>query len=355
VLFGQASGDARADVYSLAATLWQLLVGRSPFEIPGGDNTAYALMPRIRTTPVPPTGRADVPTSLERLLAQAMSKLPASRPATALEFARALQQIEQEHRFPRTAIVVLDEQGHTTLADQNTPAGPDDGDATRVRSPQAVQAQNRAPAYAPPRMSGGAAIPAAVATTMSTNVGSGSASTRPAGNDLAEEGTVRVDRSRARAASGETTAAPAPPTATADPTVLLGAVGVLAAALVAVVVWVVSSGGDEPDSPPTGTKTVAGTEDRPILDTPQVPTLSAKAGTGRVIFSWTYANPEKGDTFRLATAGKASDLEPNDYVNARTATAAVKARKGQQVCAQVRVNRSGQLSDYSRAVCEKAG
>ena len=123
VLFGQSNGDARADVYSLAATLWQLLVGRSPFEVPGGDNTAYALMPRIRANPVPSTGRADVPVSLERLLAQAMAKDPANRPATALALARALQEIEQEQRYPRTAIVVLDDHGQTTLADTTPEPG----------------------------------------------------------------------------------------------------------------------------------------------------------------------------------------------------------------------------------------
>lgn len=113
VLFGQSNGDARADVYALSATLWQLLVGRSPFEVPGGDNSAYALMPRIRSNPPPSTSRADVPQSLERLLAQAMSKNPLARPASAIEFARSLQQIEQDERFSRTAIVVLDELGHS--------------------------------------------------------------------------------------------------------------------------------------------------------------------------------------------------------------------------------------------------
>jgi hypothetical protein len=46
----------RGDVHSLGATLWQLLVGRSPFVVPGGDNSAYALMatePDDRTSVTP--------------------------------------------------------------------------------------------------------------------------------------------------------------------------------------------------------------------------------------------------------------------------------------------------------------
>ena len=102
VLFGQSNGDARADVYSLAATLWQLLVGRSPFEVPGGDNTAYALMPRIRANPAPSTGRADVPVSLERLLAQAMAKDPANRPRAGPAGDRAGAAVPAHgHRRPR--------------------------------------------------------------------------------------------------------------------------------------------------------------------------------------------------------------------------------------------------------------
>ncbi|MEP6798449.1 MAG: serine/threonine-protein kinase, partial [Lapillicoccus sp.] len=114
VLYGHNNGDIRGDVYSLAATLWQLLVGRSPFEVPGGDNSAYALMPRIRSHPLPQTGRADVPESLERLLAQAMSKDPSLRPASAIALARALQEIELELQLPKTPVVVLDEEGQTT-------------------------------------------------------------------------------------------------------------------------------------------------------------------------------------------------------------------------------------------------
>jgi serine/threonine protein kinase len=41
VLYATAPATARSDVYSLAATLWHLLVGRSPFEVPGGENATF--------------------------------------------------------------------------------------------------------------------------------------------------------------------------------------------------------------------------------------------------------------------------------------------------------------------------
>lgn|GEM_PF-901634 len=102
ILYGTGAGDQRSDVYSLGATLWHVLAGRSPFEEPGGDNDQFALMGRIRSDPVPPTGRADVPDSLERLLRQAMAKDPAARPQTAMELIRGLQSVEQELRLPVT-------------------------------------------------------------------------------------------------------------------------------------------------------------------------------------------------------------------------------------------------------------
>jgi serine/threonine protein kinase len=106
ILYGTGAGDQRSDVYSLGATLWHVLAGRSPFERPGGDNKPLALMGRIKSDPVPPTGRADVPDSLERLLRQAMAKDPAARPQTAMELIRGLQSVEQELRLPVTQPVL---------------------------------------------------------------------------------------------------------------------------------------------------------------------------------------------------------------------------------------------------------
>lgn len=106
------SGDAvgpTADVYALAATLWAMLVGRSPMEVPGGPNDRLALRQRAFATPPPPTGRADVPASLERVLATAMAKRSRDRYASALEFALALQQVQIEQHHPMTRIDILDE------------------------------------------------------------------------------------------------------------------------------------------------------------------------------------------------------------------------------------------------------
>jgi len=369
VLFGQSNGDARADVYSLAATLWQLLVGRSPFEVAGGDNSAYALMPRIRSNPVPSTGRADVPVSLERLLGQSMAKDPNNRPASALAFARALQEIEQEQRFPRTAIVVLDDQGQTTLADQtSSPSGDDEDDRTRVRAPQAVRSAQALPqprpGHAPyPALSGSTSIPAAGQTTVSSSrLGAGPG----VPDDLAEEGTIRVDRSRAGGATG-----PAEPVGTAgqvgagaapddperheiSPAMLLTGVTVVVAVLAAIALWAVfGRGTDDPVATPT--RTVASqTDDDPVAIAP-VPTIAARGAAGAVAFSWTYPGAEKGDAYRFRSAATVDGLEQAAFVPVSTTTHVVKVAKGKQVCGQARVIRRGSSSNWSQPQCEKAG
>jgi serine/threonine protein kinase len=365
VLFGQSNGDARADVYSLAATLWQLLVGRSPFEVAGGDNSAYALMPRIRSNPVPSTGRADVPISLERLLGQSMAKDANNRPATALGFARALQEIEQEQRFPRTAIVVLDEQGQTTLADQTPSPVGDEEDRTRVRSPQAVRsaqapAQARPAHTAYPALSGSTSIPAAGHTSVTSAHAGRAGATVP--DDIAEEGTIRVDRSRTAGAA----TAPAPgaaPTPTDDsprqeisPAMLLTLVGVVVALLAGVALWAVFGRGDGEPVTPTTNRTVAGPGDDSPLDIPEVPTMSVKPVIGGVAFSWSYPGAQKGDTFRFRSAATVEAVaDAGTSAPLPTSTKLVKVAKGTQVCAEARVVRGGQQTNWSPPKCEKAG
>ena len=115
------------DVYSLAATVYTLLTGRSPFEVVGADNREIAMLNRVLRSPVPRTGRADVPVELERILSIAMSKDPGQRYASALDFAHALQQVQVDMHQRSTPVDVLDEAPPEDLDD-------DEDDATRVRS-----------------------------------------------------------------------------------------------------------------------------------------------------------------------------------------------------------------------------
>lgn len=106
-LIGEGRLDRTADVYSLAATLWTLLAGRAPFELNDGPNDFGSMAKRVRSTPVPRVARPDVPESLERVLASAMAKDPASRPDSAEAFAHALQYVQAELHLPVTTMDVV--------------------------------------------------------------------------------------------------------------------------------------------------------------------------------------------------------------------------------------------------------
>ncbi|MGO4597347.1 protein kinase domain-containing protein [Terrabacter sp. 2RAF25] len=384
VLYGQSNGDERSDVYSLAATLWQLLVGRSPFEVPGGDNSAYALMPRIRSTAPPRTGRQDVPAGLERLLAQAMAKDPAHRPTSALEFARALQAVEQQQRLARTPIVVLDEQGHTTLVSQTqgspTGRGGDEDDRTRIKAPQTVVAQPAAPSASPSpsalddetrRRSGAggqrwspAPLPSPTRTSGEAPVRATavtdpvSSPTTPLGADGSDEATVR----RAASTVG-TQADPAPAPVATSPLakhgVLWGLVAALVVLLGLVVFLVVRPRADDPVTTPTPSATVSmpgddsaigdGVFDQPVVD--------ANSETGSVSFTWTYPNRTKNDTYRVSygpTSSDAGNPTRAKSVSVSVPRYTVKAPKGTKVCATVVVVRSGQASPGAQPQCETA-
>ncbi|MEO5608454.1 MAG: serine/threonine-protein kinase [Ornithinibacter sp.] len=301
VLYGLSNGDARSDVYSLAATLWHLLVGRSPFEQPGGDNSAYALMPRIRAVPVPATGRADVPVSLERLLAHALSKDPTSRPQTALELARGLQSVEQEQRLPRTSVVVLDESGNTAVSEMPRPVT--DHDRTSVRAPSSVV---------------GAQPP-------------GPSTAAPEASDLEEEA----------------------PTISGG--LILAVVCLLVVGLIGALVWALGRDDTTPQAPVTQRSQDA--VPTRAVDYPEQPAIDARSGPGSVTFTWNYAGTEEEDFFQIRVADSEAAVVDADVVTVKgDARHTVKAPAGSLVCAQVAVSRkTGLTSPRSEIRCQSAG
>lgn len=118
VLHDDVSGTVASEVWSLGATVYSLIAGRSPFEVPGGDNAPVILMGRIEKAKPAPTGRVDVPPSLERVLARAMSRRPQDRQASVLEFIRDLQSVEEELGLPQTPLeVAMDDWALATAVD----------------------------------------------------------------------------------------------------------------------------------------------------------------------------------------------------------------------------------------------
>lgn len=131
---GRSNGTVASDVYSLGATIWNLLVGRSPFAVPHGDNGSRALATRILHAPPPPTQRPDVPAALDRLLQQCLAKNPTHRPQSAMDLARELQRIESSLGYARTPVAVEDTGGYAGPVRDDT-----DPDVTRLK-PSVVHA-----------------------------------------------------------------------------------------------------------------------------------------------------------------------------------------------------------------------
>lgn len=89
----QASGDleidGRADQYSMACVLFEMLTGEPPF----AGKSARAVLGRQLSQPVPDATalRDSVPTELNAVLHRALARLPADRYPTTDEFAKALE------------------------------------------------------------------------------------------------------------------------------------------------------------------------------------------------------------------------------------------------------------------------
>jgi hypothetical protein len=127
VLSDETTGTVASEVWAVGATIYSLIAGRSPFEMPGTDNSTAQLISRIQKARPEPIGRSDVPDSLEKVLRRSMSKNPQARQHSVLELIRDLQSVETELGFTQTpADVAADE--------WVTAAAVDDDDRTRLKA-----------------------------------------------------------------------------------------------------------------------------------------------------------------------------------------------------------------------------
>jgi serine/threonine protein kinase len=104
---GNAAPDARSDLYSLGAMLFELCAGRPPHAAP----TSIATLARRVTGPAPRLGEIllDVPERLDELVARLLEVDPKDRPRSGAEVARALAQLEEDASTQRLRRLTLRE------------------------------------------------------------------------------------------------------------------------------------------------------------------------------------------------------------------------------------------------------
>ncbi|WP_369963316.1 serine/threonine-protein kinase [Leifsonia sp. EB34] len=289
VLLDETSGTVASEVWSLGATIYSLLAGRSPFEQPGKENTSAELIQRITKGRPQPIGRADVPPRLEQVLIRSMARKPSARQRSALELIRELQSVEAELGLPQTPIEVAMDDWALATAD-------DPDERTRVKGVLAVDpgAARRRRRRAEPTVTGSTRAP--TRTIVRESVGS------------------------------SPTSPPAPPARLSR-----ALIGALVACVVLVVVLAV-------------TASIVLVRANASGDIPIVRDLSGRVSQGTIVFTWSDPGLQSSDSYQVTV----DDQPPSSQ---RSTEFRVDAKPGETVCVTVTVNRDGKTGSPSGQKC----
>ncbi|USX52264.1 serine/threonine-protein kinase [Lentzea sp. HUAS12] len=328
-------GGVPAEVFSLGATLWHLLVGHSPFMPRGTDNSLAAIEQRIVSGWLP-TGLA-APADLQRLLARAMAKNPAARPGSVREFAVGLQRIQKAQRFGETELVLMpapepDEPvAAASFVAPEAPLAP----PTRQRMQPVFVPQEVKPA---PHTTARAAAPPPLQLPQARPVPHTTARSPEPPRPL----TVDAQRTQLRNPVPDNVIRPS--TRSRWPLYVVGAAAT--AAIVGVGLFLLSG-----EDKPTGPVTTTITDDVPDQNAgaggapPGRPEITATRLDGtKVRFAWTYSAQQATDTFSWRTSTQTGTAkEPQ-----------IEVEGANPVCLQVKVVRadgSNATAEWSQESC----
>ncbi|TPW75999.1 serine/threonine-protein kinase [Schumannella soli] len=291
VLLDETTGTVASEVWAFAATIYSLLAGRSPFEIPDGANSSADLMGRINRAKPQPIGRPDVPASLEQALRRAMSRRPEQRPSSVIEVVRELQLVESELGVAQTPIeLAMDEWALSTAGDL--------GERTRLRA---------APGAAAPVKEGRRRRRAAAALGGVDEAPANRSAPRESGGAIPSSGRSGVGSRRG--ANGWLIATIA---------ALVAVIGVIVGVL------------------------VYSTQDAQSI--PRVADIRDTQSNGTVRFSWDDPGLGSGDRYSVAV-----DDDTPSFQQANSFK--VDAAPGATVCITVTVNRGGRAGEPSSTKC----